>query len=316
MVLFLYGSDTFRSKRKLNEIIEKYHSKYKSGLNFIELDANEDGFDELKKRIETISMFKEKKLIIFKSVFSTPKSFQQKIEKYLIEKDLFGKKDLFLIFFEEGEIKNKSTLSKLLFQKSFKKQEFKELPLLKVREFVKKEVKNLGGEISKPAVDKLISYYENNLWQIENELKKLVTFKQNKAIEGKDVENLCEANLNPSIFKTIEAISKKDKKEALKLISEHLECGENEIRILSMINYQFRNLMKIKSLLKEKKTIYQIQRTSGLHPFVVKKTLPLAQNFSMEELKNIYQKLLELDLSIKTGKIEPKIGIEMFVMEL
>ncbi len=88
---------------------------------------------------------------------------------------------------------------------------------------------------------------------------------------------------------------------------------------LSLIRH--RNLIKIKSLAENSsfsswQFSYQASKTLGLHPFVVKKTLPIAQNFSMEELKNSYQKLLELDYQIKTGKIDPKIGIEMFVTTL
>jgi DNA polymerase-3 subunit delta len=320
MILFLYGPDTFRSKRKLQEIINQYRLKYKSGLNFAKIEATEEGwFEELQKRLETVSMFQEKKLIILKNVLTLSKSFQEKIKNYLNEKKLFEKKDIILFFFEEGEIKKTSPLFKLLFKNAFKKQEFAKLSPAKMKLWIEKEVKNLGGKIDCKAIVSLINYFENNLWQIEQELKKLIAFKKGKEIKKADVENLCKANLDPNIFETIESISKKDKKRALKLILEHLEEGENEIRILSMIVYQFRNLIKIKSLLTEDGhplDLYQAQKKSKLHPFVFKKTLPIAQNFSMEELKNIYQKLLELDFKIKTGKIEPKLGIEMFVIEL
>ena len=212
MILFLFGPDTFRSKKKLNEIIKKYRSKYKSGLNFAKIEATEEGFENLKKRAETISMFKEKKLIVFKGSLAASKSFQEKVKKYLEEKKIFEDKNIILIIFEEGETKKTNSFLKLLIKKSLKKQEFKELPPGKIKDFIKKETESSGGKIHPLAIDKLVSYCGNDLWQIEKELKKLIAFKFREEIQEKDIKNLCEANINPNIFETIEAISRKNKK--------------------------------------------------------------------------------------------------------
>ena len=262
-------------------------------------------------------MFKEKKLIIFENAISALKSFQDKIKKYLTEtKQIFEDKNIILIIFEGEKIKKTNSLFKLLLKKSFKKQEFKELPPAKTKEFIKKETENFGGKIHSLAIAKLISYYENDLWQIEEELKKLIAFKFKEEIQEKDIKSLCEAKINPNIFDTIESISRGNKERALKLISGHIETGENGLKILSMINFQFRNLIKIKSLIEQGKDLFQIQKLSKLHPFVIRKAFPIARNFSMEKLKNIYQKLFLLDYKIKTGKIDPRLGIEMFVLEI
>lgn len=322
MVLFLYGPDTFRLKRKLDEIIKKYRLKYKSGLNFAKIEASEEGFEELKTKIETASMFEEKKLVVFKNALSLSVKFQEKIKEYLLKKNLFENKNLFLIFLEEGEARNKKVLFKILLKNSLKSQEFKKLPLFKLKRFIQEEVKKLEGRIHPRALEKMIFFYGSNLWQIDNEIRKLVAFKKGMMILSEDIENLGEVNLDPSIFETIEAISRKQKQKALKLILEHLKKGENELKILSMIVFQFRNLIKIKSILEENNynlrspKLRQQFWKSRIHPFVIKKTLPIAKNFSMEELKEIYKKLFEVDLKIKTGKVEPDLAIETFIMEL
>lgn len=313
MILFLYGTDTFRSKKKLSGIIEKYRSKYKSGLNFSKIDSKEENFDEFKNQIETTPMFQEKKLIILNNILSASKNFQDEIKEYLA-KPISA--NTILIFFEENPIKKNNSLFKLLLKKSDKKQEFKELPPAQMKRFIQKEIETIGGKIEPNAILKLIFFYGNNLWQIANEIKKLIAFRKGKIIKEENIEELCQANINPNIFVTIEAISRKNKKRALQLISQLLEKRENEIKILSMIIFQFRNLIKIKSACEEGKNSFQIQKSLRIHPFVIRKTLPITQNFSMEELKKIYQKLSRLDFKIKIGKIEPRIGIEMFIMEL
>ena len=323
MVFFLYGPETFLSKRKLSEIIEKRRLKYKSGLNFAKIEISEDNFDDFKNKVETVSMFQEKKLIVVKNALLAPKSLQEKIKKYLKEKDLFEKENIVLIFFEEVEIKNKTELYKLLLKKSFKKQEFKNLPPSKIIAFIKKEVEEKKGEISSAAAEKLSSYCGNDVWHLENELNKVISFKKGKIIQSSDVENLCEEDVETNVFKTIEAIANKNKRLAVKLISDHFNVGGKDEKIIfSMIVYQFRNLIKIRSVLDKNRkqgdfsNAYGQLVKSGIHPFVVRKNLPIARSFPMDELKKIYQKLFELDYQIKMGRVDMKLGIEMFIAGL
>ena len=42
MIIFLYGTDTYRSRQKLNVIIENYQKKYPQGLNFRTFDLEEN----------------------------------------------------------------------------------------------------------------------------------------------------------------------------------------------------------------------------------------------------------------------------------
>lgn len=323
MLLFLHGAENFLSKRKLNKIVKNYRSKHQSGLNFAKFEASKDNWEKIKDKIETVSIFQEKKLIVIRNTLSAPKSLQDEIEKYLKEKGLANSEKTIIIFFENDQVKKNSSLFKKLDKHSFQKQEFKKLSSKETKDFILKEIKKsspspseIGGEISTSAIDKLISFYGNDLWQITNELNKLVAFKGKDKIQPKDIENLGHKDIEPNIFKTIEAISKKDKKTALNLISDHLQKGENEMRIISMIVYQVRNLLKVKSLAEQGKNWFQIHKTSKLHPFVVKKTLPIANMFSIQELKDIYKKLLELDFNIKTGRIDPELGIQNFIIEI
>ncbi len=95
-----------------------------------------------------------------------------------------------------------------------------------------------------------------------------------------------------------------------------MEKGENEIYLLTMFIRQFRNLLIIKDLLEKGISYYELPRKTGLHPFVVKKTWEQAKNFSLESLKRVYAKLLEVDLAIKKGKIEPATALDIFVMSI
>jgi DNA polymerase-3 subunit delta len=60
----------------------------------------------------------------------------------------------------------------------------------------------------------------------------------------------------------------------------------------------------------------QIEKTLKVHPFVAEKLEKQAILFEMIQLKEIFHRLLTTDENMKTGKMDPKIAIEMFVSEL
>ena len=59
-----------------------------------------------------------------------------------------------------------------------------------------------------------------------------------------------------------------------------------------------------------------ILKETKLNPFVVKKGYWLAQRFSIQEIKKIYQKLFLVDLDIKTGKLNPEIALQNLIIDL
>ncbi len=64
MLILLYGEDTYRSRQKLKEIVKKYKAKHQSGLNLVRFSNSEINLDKIKEKIESVSMFDEKKLIL------------------------------------------------------------------------------------------------------------------------------------------------------------------------------------------------------------------------------------------------------------
>ena len=311
MIIFLYGQDTYRSRQKLNQIIEHYKKIHKSGLNLKFFDCQTADFQDFEDEIRSNSMFKEKKLIVLKNIFLNQK-FK---ENFLKNSSKLSQSNDIILFHEEREISSTDLLFKFL-KKQVKSQEFKPLEGQKLKNWAKKELSKFRTEISPEALDKLINFVGNDLWQLSNEVKKLVNFKAKGKIGPEDVELLVKPKIEADIFKTIDAIALKNKKQALKLLHKHLEKGDNPLYLLSMINFQFRNLLIIKDLIEKNRPYYSILKTSKLHPFVVKKSYQQAQKFTSQELKKIYQKIFQVDLTIKTGKIEPETALDILIAEI
>ena len=311
MIVFLYGQDTYRSRKKLDEIVDGYKKTHKTGLNLKRLDAKEIRFQDFSNQFKITSMFDEKKLIILENVFLNLK-FQ---EEFLQDSKNLVKSEDIIIVYEKGSIDGRNKLFNFL-KKESKSQEFKFLEGRKLEDWVKEEFEKYKIKIEPLALDKLTDYIGNDLWRMENEISKLVNYKKGKEIKTEDVGLLVRPKIETDIFKTIDAIAQKDKKQALRLLHKHLEKGDSPLYLLSMINFQFRNLLIVKEFIESRKTYNIILRKSGLHPFVVKKTYFQSEKFTFEELKKIYQKIFQADLDIKTGKIKPELALEMLITQV
>lgn len=294
-------------REKLKEMIERYKKIHKSGLNLKYFDD----FANLKDEIRQVPMFKEKKLAVITDVFANL-NFK---EKFLENKKDFLKTEDIILFYQEGEINKSNSLFKFL-KKNAKSQEFKFLGGQRLKTWIKKEFNRYETEIDSGVLEKLIEYIGNDLWRMSNEIKKLASFKNNKKVRAEDVELLVRSKIETDIFKTIDAIAEKNKKQALKLLHKHLEKGDSPLYLLSMINYQFRNLLIVKDFIEKHKPYNVILKKSGLHPFVVKKTYYQSQKFTFQELKKIYQKIFKVDLDIKTGRIQPEIALDLLITEI
>ncbi len=315
MILFLHGQDTYRLRQRLREVIEEYKKANPNWLDFVKIDVSDketDIFEKLRQSINAVSMFNEKKLICIENIFSANQETQERILDFFnknIEKD----KDVTIVFWTE-EVKPESKLFEFL-RKSAKVQEFNLLRSYQLREWIKKYAEKQGRDINNQAIEKLINYIGNDLWRMSNEIEKLASFTKQR-IEEKDVEELVNPEIDTNIFNTIDALGQKNKKQALRLVREHLIKGESEGYLLNRFVYQFRNLLRVKDLLERGTSINLLAKKAGLHPFVAQKTSQQVRNFSFEELKKIYQKLFEIDFNIKTGKIDARTALELFIVGL
>jgi len=310
MLILLYGEDNYRLRQKLKEIKESYQAKHKSGLSLAFFREGESDLDKIREKVEAVSMFDEKKLIVLEDLFQN-KDFQENFFDYAKERKLKDDEDVVIVVCHEDKlavsrIKNKFSMI----------EEFSLLSGPALTSWAKKEFKKNEAEINSEAFKKLIAYVGNDLWRLSGEINKLVNYRGGEEIKEEDIDLLVKANLDANIFKTLDALAQRDKKTALWLIHEHLERGDNEMYLLSMLAYQLRNLIRLKDLIERGEPYYSLSQKSGLHPYVVKKSSEQLRNFTLDDLKKIYRRLAEIDFKIKVGLTDGPTAIDLLVAEL
>ncbi len=109
-----------------------------------------------------------------------------------------------------------------------------------------------------------------------------------------------------NIFSLGDALSTKDRKKLWIVFSQALYFGVPTEDIF----WQFART--VKNILLVKKT--SDPKTLNLHPFVLKKTLGVSNNFSVEELTELSGQLTVLFHAVRDGRQEMDIALEKFVL--
>lgn len=310
MIIFIYGEDSFRSKRELQKEVKSFNAKISNGI-IRTIDADEEKFSLLNNESSSFSLFKEKMFFIIKNIFNNKefeKDFLDSGERFLKSDDTF------VIYYRDKVAKN-NVLYKFL-QKNADCREFLPLEGIQINLYVSKRFKEKGFEVDNNFINSFVQYNGKDLWRIENEIEKICNFRKGEKIELSDIENLGDEQFENNIFKTIEAIARNDKKKALELIRKHIKDGAEPIYLLSMITYQFRNILIARELYDRGENSFVMQNTLKIHPFVAKKSFQLASKFSLSDLTKIYSKIFRVDFSIKTGKIEPISALDFLIIEI
>lgn len=310
MILFFYGEDTYRLKQKVRALKQKYIDASLGDTNLAILDGKTVTYDEVVRQVLAFPFLAKSRLVIIENIIRDGKA---EVRDKLID---FLKKipeSTVLVFVEEGKPDKRTSLFKKLAKE--KTQEVSPLDEVKVKDWIMEEVEDRGGSIERTAVGKLQQCVGNDLWRLSNEIDKLLAYNTNITVQN--IELLVRSQTESDVFALIEAVSSKRKKQALFELHQLLDNGANELYILSMIIYQYRNLLIVNDeVARGARTHWDVAKAAKLHPFVAQKTMQMVRNYEFRELKQIYAELMNFDVDIKTGKIAPQTALDLLVCKL
>lgn len=290
MLYFYYGIDSFRVKEATKKKIASFVAENENGL-VEKLDfEKENCLEEIDHILKRRSFFDEPELIM--------------VYAYLSGKDLQ---------------KKNSPLFKFLSKNAEESKEFESIKGASLEKWALEKITGAGFKINLPVLKKLISAGLSQE-RLAQEIEKLMAYQSFHGQQEIDNQSLSKLIQGPPLyvgnFALIDALGARDLKKSVVFLNQALGEGAEPHAILGQIIYQFRNLLRLKSLVKEGKTADQMAKLANLHPFVVQKNSRQAKQFDLEELKKIYQRLSELDIQSKTGQIDLPTGLFQLILEI
>ena len=156
----------------------------------------------------------------------------------------------------------------------------------------------------------------SDLWTLNQEIEKLSLFASGRGIEERDVEDLVPQVREANIFAAVDALIEGRAGVALRLLHQLLQDGRDVSYIIAMTERQLRLLALARDYLDHGTPQRDLGSRLGVSSqFVLRKTIEQAQRVTQQEIARQYRKLLEADLSVKQGLLEPALALEVLAAD-
>jgi DNA polymerase-3 subunit delta len=334
--VFLFtGEETYLLQQELKLWKEAFKKKHGGDFNLDVIDGAKAEIPQILSAMQAAPFLSEKRLLIIENLPAAPSA---RSAQALTKKDEAREEELeklagaletlpessVVVFVSPSPDKRRSFYKSLLKVATLK--EYKMLEGQKLIAWVSAKFQQAGVKATPALIENFLNLTGPDLWKITSELQKLSTYLQGASLTEEIMEKLVIPSAQTNVFGFTDALSAKNSKGAIDRLHNEMDAGENLHQTFSMVVRQFRILLLIAGYIQKHPGARASDMASALklHPFVVEKTLPQVRRFSLEELKTAYQKLLTLDVELKTSQIkttadnqnELALAIEKFILSL
>jgi DNA polymerase III subunit delta len=334
LLYILWGEDEFSIAETLQTIKNSCGDSSLLSTNTTLFDGQKLAVNELKSVVGAMPFLSPRRLVVVRGLLER---FEPKDKLSQTRKNIGanGKGDdskafagcmlglpesTILVLIDTFEIKKYSLKNNPLFNAISPKGDIRSFPLIKgtrLTQWIESRVSQRGGSISHQASSLLIETIGGDLFTMTNEIEKLVAFTAGRLIEEKDVRAVVAASREADIFAMIDAIMDRRAGIAEGILQKLLQNGVVPPQMLVLLARQVQMLVQLKDLKRQKRPAAEIQTKLGIfNPFAWNKMSSRADKYTLDNLKKIYQRLLETDLAIKTGRYDGDLALNILVADL
>jgi len=313
-VYYLFGEDNYFVDIIFAEIEKAVQPLITSDFDKEILYGENQNFTNIIGLASTFPFGSEKKLIVVKQAEKLKdKKERKEIFSYFESPSDFT----VLVFLHEGTITNPTSEPyKTLASKGYL-FEAKELKGKSLIDWLIATVEKNGKTISYDNAQLLTDISGENRNALESQLEKIFIYVgDNKEITIDSIRGLSTSLKQYNIFDLQNAIGKKNKSVALKVVFNLLKNGMEPIQIIAMLNKYFTSIARLDELTKANTNEFQVARIMGTHPFYLKDYQSARRMYSDKHLTDAFSALLKADLSIKTTSLEDYTLLSVLIAEL
>ncbi len=182
--------------------------------------------------------------------------------------------------------------------------------------WVMKGFSNYRKQIDEKDAAYLVTLLDPDMTFMALEIEKITSYLGDSSrVTRQAIDEVASKSVKSRIFDLTDAISQKQTTQALRILSGLMEQKEPLPYIMAMVGRQMSILLRMKKM--EEKRIPQadIAKALGIHPYIAGKIHKQAAAFTTDMLRGHMRKLIEMDVASKTGRMDPRMALELFIIE-
>ncbi len=317
MNIVLYGSEELLLKQRL----EKFKKQYKindQDMNLSIYYPDETSMDVILQDAITPPFLTEYKMVILRK----PTFLTTEKQKNVSDEDIAAFNDyiahdnpttIFIIYHNGEKFDERKKVMKNL-RKHAQFIELNQVDEHTIYKTVRQAIIHRQAVIDDDALDLLLERTRGSLNEASNQVEKLCLY--SKHITLHDVERLVAPPLEENVFALTNAIMAHDLVRVSSIYRDLMIANHEPIALIGLIASSIRQLYQVKLLDRKGYTDKEIVKIIGINPRALFPVRKNARSFQLDELERKLYELSELDINIKTGKIDKQRGLELFLMQI
>ena len=184
-------------------------------------------------------------------------------------------------------------------------------------QWVRNRAEQLGVNLEGGALEALLARTGSDLRLLSSHLEKLKLYcGAGESVPVKLVEDLVPMSAEVQTWRLTAALGRRNLTEAYGVLDQLLTRGEPVGTLLSYINTYLVGMAQLKHLVVELKTPAAIAKAMPKKSeYQIKKNLEEANSFSVEDLRNAFERIERADFRIKTGS-DPRMMLQLLVLQV
>lgn len=308
--LYLFtGPERFLARYYEKEIVDKLLDENSRAFNYTVIE-NKTSMTELSDIVSTFPAFSDRRVVIVKDKSLTKESGDKNWNAFFESLP-----DYICLIFVLDEVDKRTTFYKSIEKHGFA-VEFERQGEDALIKWVTNVFSSYGKHISKPAAAFFVGMLEPDMTLMMLEIKKVANYLGDKnVVLDEDILKVVTKSVKTRIFDLTDAVSQNQTARAIRIIDDLLQIKEPVNYIIVMLSRHLGILMKTKKLEEKRVPQSEMAKIAGVPSFIMGKIRKQASYFTMNALKELVRECMEADLAIKSGKMDQRLALELFIIK-
>lgn len=317
VVYLLYGDDDLAIAGFIHAMIEKLGDPSLAEMNTTRFSDTSFSFESLQSAVSAMPFLTARRLVIVEDITRRlPKEADQ--EKFITLMEQLPETTALVLV--EGNPLTKKNWLLLWAQNAGERAYLRSYSIPKggqMTEWIRKYAAESGGEISYQAAARLAESVQEVPRMAAMEVDKLLAYvNYARPVDVDDVESAAAfIGGQGDYFTLLDSIAARNGRKSMDMLHKLLDEQDALPLFFGLVNH-FRLVLQAREIYENGGRDETVAKVLGIHPFRAKKITQQARTFSMAAWEQMYLRLQQLDLEIKTGRIEGELALETLVLEL
>ncbi|MEQ8199948.1 MAG: DNA polymerase III subunit delta [Syntrophomonadaceae bacterium] len=313
----LWGPEGYLINQKIGEIVAGLAAAGEPP-EVINVDGDETPPQELGQILDFSPLFAMTRVIIIRNPNWLGKSprgakktegYRQVLADYF-QRDYPGQ----TLVLTAGENNSANPITKLL-QKEARVINIKPLTAADLEKWSRRELEKRQVRVA-PAALARIAASGQDMYYLENMFEKLSLIKREELWGAAEIDEHLDSRQEISVFKLTDALLNRNVRTSLDAFRQLTEQGQSHFLILAIIIQQFVALSKVKFCIEGGYDSARIAQETGLKDFMIRKMRDKTTSFSSQEIRRVFERLLEADTTFKSESKDPRVVMETLLVAI